>query len=315
MPLPKRQDSVLPVDLSIIIVSWNTRDLLAQCLESVFKEVSDTSTLTTAHCPPTTEVFVVDNASADGSAQMVRERFPQVHLIENHENVGFARANNQAIRVSTGRYVLLLNSDTIVQPNALAQMVAFMDAHPEAGIVGANVLNQDRTPQKCFGYFPTLLSEAICSWGLDSRLPFLESPRWDSTVGWLETDWVIGAAMMTRHNVLQRVGHLDEEYFMYSEEIDFAWRVKRAGWRNYVLRAAPIIHLSHQSTDRVPAQMKAELFRSKMKYFEKHHGAVSAALLRLIFASSILAKRWYYYFVGKRAQSELWARTWCYFTV
>ena len=295
------------MDLSIIIISWNTRGLLKQCLDSVLVN------------PPLGEyeIFVVDNASSDGSVAMVRECFPEVHLIENRENVGFARANNQAIRASSGEYILLLNSDTIIQPGALQNMLAFMTMHSQPGIVGGYILNPDRTPQVCSGHFPTLVSEAVSSWGLDSRLPFSVwfTPHSDSSAEWVETDWVLGAALMTRREVLDQVGGLDEEYFMYSEEIDLAYRVKNKGWRNYVLQTAPIIHLGHQSTDQAPARMKAELFRSKIRYFQKHKGAISALLLGFIFASSILAKRWFYWLTGSRAQSELWAKTWCQFAV
>src|SRR5947209_7037336 len=129
------------MDLSIVVVSWNTRDLLAQCLASIFAN------------PPRAsfDVWVVDNASQDGSAQFIDEQFPQVHLIRNLQNLGFARANNQGIRASSGRAVLLLNSDTIVQPQALDQMLAFIEAHPEAGVVGAGLVNADGTPQWCYG--------------------------------------------------------------------------------------------------------------------------------------------------------------------
>jgi len=303
------------MDLSIIIVSWNTRDLLAQCLESVFKEVSDTSTLATAHCPPTTEVFVVDNASADGSAQMVRERFPQVHLIENHENVGFARANNQAIRISTGRYVLLLNSDTLVLPNALAQMVAFMDAHPEAGIVGANVLNVDGTPQFCYGKFPSLIPETFLALGLNTHFPFSLwfHPQVGVDQAFIETDWVAGAALLVRRATLDQVGLLDESYFMYSEEIDLARRVQCAGWHTCVVRDAPIVHLGQQSSKQMPAVMKAQLFRSKVLYFNKHHGRMVGALLRFIFGATVIVKCWTYRALQRTSLAELWSETWRYF--
>ncbi len=342
--------------LSVIIVSWNTRDLLAQCLESVFRsqysEFSGQLQLNTEHCLLNTEVFVVDNASSDGSAAMVRERFPQVRLIENRENVGFARANNQAIRESAGQYVLLLNSDTIVQPGALQNMVAFMQAHAEAGIVGAYLLNRDGTPQSCFGNFPTVLSETVFAWGLDSHLPFsrwvhpqvfledspenglLREPLARSATGeppvqhfhrnagerkfmknYQETDWVQGAALMIRRDVLRQVGGMDESYFMYSEEIDLAYRVKQAGWRNYVLKTAPVIHLGQQSAIQMPARMKVELFRSKKKYFKKYRGAFSALFLECVFASSILAKRVFYGLTGNRSQSELWTQAWRHYVV
>lgn len=294
------------MDLSIIIVSWNTHDLLAQCIESIYAYPPDCEF----------EVWVVDNASTDGSATMVRERFPQVRLIENRENVGFARANNQAIRESAGKYILLLNSDTIVQLGALQNMVAFMEGHSEAGIVGAYLLNLDGTPQPCFGNFPTILSETVFAWGLDSRLPFsLWSRSWSPFEKYRETDWVQGAALMIRRDVVSQAGGMDESYFMYSEEIDLAYRAKQTGWRIYVLRTAPVIHLGQQSTAQIPVRMKVELFRSKGRYFKKHRGAASAWLLRFVFASSILARRVFYGLTGNQSQRELWTQAWQQFVV
>jgi N-acetylglucosaminyl-diphospho-decaprenol L-rhamnosyltransferase len=293
------------MDLSIIIINWNTRDLLAHCLESVYAN------------PPNSEleVIVVDNHSSDASAAMVRTSFPQVRLFENAENVGFVRANNQALLKCRGRYVMLLNSDTIVKPDALTRMVSFLDEHPEAGIVGASVLNPDGTPQRCFGSFPTILSESAYAWGLDS------SPLCSK---WLvpaplhsdecrQTDWVLGAALMVRRAALDRVGYLDEEYFMYSEEIDLCHRVKKDGWTNYVLAAAPIIHLGGQSAQQIPAPMKAELFRSKVKYFRKHRGRLAAAFMHSVFALSILARRAAYRLRGRKQTVGLWTDVWSYF--
>jgi GT2 family glycosyltransferase len=293
------------VDISIIIVNWNTRDLLSQCLESVYATVRDL----------TFEVVVVDNASSDGSAEMIRERFPQARLIENDVNSGFARANNQGIAQSHGQFLLLLNSDTILQAEAVAKMVAFMKAYPMAGIVGAYIRNPDGTPQRCFGAFPTVVSESICAWGLDSRLPFA---RWFvarpiEPNGHLETDWVLGAALMIRRKTLEQIGVLDENYFMYSEEIDLCYRVKKAGWRNFILGTAHIIHLGGQSTRQMSATMKAQLFLSKLRYFRKHRGRAAAAFLNVMFGASILSKRWVYYLYGKTEMSNLWVETWTHF--
>lgn len=295
------------MDLSIIVVSWNTRQLLAQCLTSIYANAPDCEF----------ETWVVDNASSDDTAAMVRSQFPQVNLLENRENLGFARANNQAIHESTGRYVLLLNSDTIVRPGALQTMHAFMLEHPEAGIVGAFILNADGTPQVCSGKFPTLISEAASSWGLDSRFPFgrRSAHSLNSSAGWFETDWVLGAALMVRREVIDRIGGLDEQYFMYSEEVDLAYRAKKHGWRTYVLTTAQIIHLGQQSSRQVPAAMKAQLFRSKVLYFQKHHGRFAASLLQLVFASSMLAKCWVYRGQRKSGLSQMWSSTWKYFKV
>ena len=291
------------MDLSIVIVNWNTRTLLAQCLESVY-----------AHPPDGEfEVIVVDNGSTDASVSMMREHFSQVRLMVNTKNVGFVRANNQAFQECRGRYVMLLNSDTIVQPKALTRMIKFLDENPCAGIVGAWVQNPDGTPQRCYGNFPTIFSESAYAWGLDSRLSKWFVRRSSLLQDAQQTDWVLGAALMIRRDILNQVGHLDEEYFMYSEEIDLCYRVKQKGWTNYVLGTAHIIHLGGQSSQQIPAPMKAELFRSKVKYFRKHHGLGVSLLMFLIFATSILARRLLYRLQGQTQRSNVWAEVWKYF--
>jgi N-acetylglucosaminyl-diphospho-decaprenol L-rhamnosyltransferase len=287
-----------PTDLSIVIVSWNTRTLLAQCLASIEATAGDLAY----------DLWVVDNASGDGSVAMVRERFPQVHVLENQTNVGFAAANNQAIPQTTGSLILLLNSDTIVQPHALAEIVRFMRATPRAGIVGANVVNVDGSPQRCFGRFPTVLSETIYAWGLDAYLPIEPSIGMRNHA--IPTDWVLGAALTVRRAALDQVGLLDTGYFMYSEEVDLCYRVKRAGWENFVLPSARIIHLGGESTKQSEAIMKAYLFHSKVRYFGKHHGVWRARVMQGIFGASILARRLMYHGLGHQRASHLWTEAW-----
>jgi len=271
---------------SIIIVSWNTRDLLAQCLESIHAHPPD--------CPY--EVWVVDNASTDGSAALVRARFPGARLIENTENLGFARANNQAIRQSQGRYVLLLNSDTVVLPNALTILLRFMDEHPEVGLAGGNLLNPDRTPQVCYGNAPGLSSEVLTLLGLDRWLPLLDvlrcslprtSEPWE---GHQDVDWVLGACMMLRRTALDQVGLLDEQYYMYSEETDWAQRARQKGWRVAYLSAAGILHYGGASTRQVSQRMLPYLYASKTRYLAKHAGRVTAGLYRLAVLTVLVNK-------------------------
>lgn len=294
--------SYLP-ELAIVVVNWNTRHLLAKCLQAIFE--------TAGQLP--LEVWVVDNASHDGSVRMVRERYPQVRLVENQTNVGFATANNQAIAQTSSPWVMLLNSDAIVQPGALQAIVAFMRATPRAGIVGANVVNPDGSPQRCFGKFPTLLSETIYAWGLDSYLPI------DRSIGLnhcaIPTDWVLGAALTVRRAALEQVGLLDPAYFMYSEEVDLCYRVKRAGWQNFVLPTARVVHLGGESTKQIQAKMKAYLFHSKVRYFRKHHGALSARLLHQIFRASILVRQWVYRCLGRPHASRLWQEAGHYYSI
>ncbi len=252
-----------PVDLSIIIVNWNTRDLLAKCLESI-----------AAHPPESAfEVLVVDNASDDGSAQMVRERFAWVHLIENQENVGFARANNQAIRQCQGQYILLLNSDTEVLPGALEELVAFMESHPRAGAAGARLLNSDGSLQpSCH----PMLTPGRELW----RLLFLERVRaratypmhrWDDTSP-RQVEVIKGACLLLRREALNQIGLLDESYFMYTEEVDLCYRLARAGWELWWVPTAAVIHHGEASSSQIAQAMYIQLYRSKIQFYRKFGG-------------------------------------------
>ena len=273
--------------LSVIIVNWNTRALLAQCLRTLFAESGDLGM----------EVFVVDNGSKDGSAAMVKETFPRVHLIENNRNFGFAGANNQAITRCHGKYILLLNSDTIVLPRALQTMVDCLGRFPELGALGAYLLNADRTPQRCYGAFPSLLSEGLTLLGFDKRHSRLMS-RWTGlnvdrgmlTSGVLDVDWVVGASLAIRRAALEKVGVLDEGFFWCSEDTDWCYRFRKAGWKVGLALQAQIVHLGGASSDLASDQMVPELLRSKIKYFEKHQGRAVALAYRILVASVALLK-------------------------
>ena len=220
------------VDLTVVVVSWNVITLLRDCLRSVASDLGCLSS----------ETIVVDNASADDSAAMVRAEFPEVTLIVNTDNFGFARANNQAIRASSGRYVVLLNSDTIVPPGALETLVAFLDAHPEAGVVGPRLLRPDGTAQPyAFGGDPTLgylLRRGI------NRLIF-QRPLHDWTTDTVQqVDWVSGACLMVRREAIDRAGLLDESIFMYFEDNDWCLRIRQAGWHD--LLQSPGRHHAHR---------------------------------------------------------------------
>jgi hypothetical protein len=267
------------MDLSVIITSWNTGDLLLNSLNSIIYNPDFVSL----------EVIVVDNASNDGSVRMVYERFSQVHLIENTENVGFARANNQAIQQALGKYVLLLNSDTIVKPNALQKLVNFMDNHPEAGAAGARLLNPDGTLQPNCYIEPTLLRELLRMFHLSALLPRscyhmedwdLKKPR--------EVNIVQGACLVLRREALDQVGLLDENFFFYSEDIDLCYRLRKARWNIYWVPNAEIIHYGGQSSQLVAADSFIHLYRGKLQYMRKHHGRlVGMAYKFILFAASL----------------------------
>ena len=263
------------MELSIIIVNGNTRQLLADCLRSIYATQHNLS------C----EIFVVDNASTDDSADMVALQFPRVKLIENQENVGFARANNQAIRLSQGRYILLLNSDTIVQPAALVTLVDFMRHHPPVGAIGPRLLNADGTLQpSCY----PMLTPGREFW----RLLFLENlaPRatynmsqWDNDTP-RQVEVIKGACLLLRRTTLEQVGMLDERYFMYSEEMDLCYRLLSAGWNLYWVPQAQVTHLGEASSRQIAEEMYLQLYRSKIQFHRKIGGEKEARWFKILLA-------------------------------
>lgn len=270
-------------DVSIIIVNWNTREILRDCLRSVYENAGKVDF----------DVIVIDNASTDGSAEMVRTEFDKVQLIANASNRGFAAANNQGMAVAGGRYVLLLNSDTIVLDGAIAKTVEFADAHPEAGVVGCRVLNPDRSLQPTCFLYPSVLNLLLAATYLNKLLPrsrFFGRERmtWWSRDDVREVEVVTGCYMLVRREAIDRVGVMDEDYFMYGEETDWCWRFRRAGWRPMFTPAAEIIHLGGQSTAQIRPQMLLQLRSAVLLFFRKRRTypayAAACVLMSLWFA-------------------------------
>jgi N-acetylglucosaminyl-diphospho-decaprenol L-rhamnosyltransferase len=265
------------VDLSIVIVSWNTRELLAECLEAL--ERSNVGTFERW----SVETFVVDNASSDGSAAMVRERFPWVRLIENPENVGFARANNQGIGCGTAPYILLLNADTQVHCGALEALVGFMEAHATAGAAGARLLNPDGSLQpSCH----PMLSPGREFWRLlflDHIYPRASYPmhRWDTDTP-RRVEVIKGACLLLRRAALQDAGSLDESYFMYTEEVDLCYRLARAEWELWYVPQAQVTHCGEASSRQVAEAMYVQLYRSKVQFYRKFGGERRAAAFKRV---------------------------------
>jgi hypothetical protein len=271
--------------LSIVIVSWNTRDLLAHCLASVFAQQDEKGGGLGL------EVLVVDNASGDGSPEMVRDQFPQVHLLQNPDNPGFAAANNQGIRQCHGDYILLLNPDTIVKPGALATLVKFMDEHPQAGAAGARLLNADGSLQESCYPRPTLGREFWRLFHLDRIIPLAIYPMWrwplDSP---RPVDVLMGACFLVRRSVFDQIGVWEETYFMYSEEVDLCYRVQAAGWSLVWVPQAEVVHLGGQSTRQVAEKMFLRLYQSKILYFRRHYGRLAAAGYKIILGMASLGR-------------------------
>lgn len=276
------------IDLSILIVSWNVRDLLAACLESI--AASPMTRVTPSggaldNGGPRVEVIVVDSASTDGTPALVAQRFPWVRLLAQGENVGFTRGNNLALAGARGRYLLLLNPDTVVHDDALPALVAYLDAHPQVGIAGPRVLNADGTTQSTRRRFPTPLTAFVESTWLQGYAPrrlldhFYAADLPDD--GTFEVDWVQGCALIARREVYQQIGGLDEGYVMFSEELDWCRRAKGAGWRVAYVGTARITHYGGQSTAQVETRKHVHFQQSKLRYFRAYHGRALALALRL----------------------------------
>jgi GT2 family glycosyltransferase len=258
--------------VSIIILSWNVRDLLRRCLSSLPLN------------SPDIEILVVDAASADGSTDMVRVEFPAARLIACDENLGYTRGNNLGLRAATGRYLLILNPDTEVVGDAIPQMLAYMDAHPRIGVLGPQLLYSDGTVQSTRRRFPSLATGFFESTWCQPLAPrrlldhYYARDLPDDAIG--EVDWVVGAALLVRREAYEQVGGFDEGFFMYSEEMDWCRRMKAAGWQVVYFPPARIVHHEAKSSAQVPAATHIRFNTSKVRYFRKYHGPFAAEALR-----------------------------------
>lgn len=276
-------------DLGIVIVNWNTRDLLRACLRTVQASVGVTAT-----------TCVVDNASTDGSADMVRDEFPDVHLIANAANVGYPAANNAGLRVlgfdrgraAGPRYALLLNPDTELPPTALAEMVAYMDAHPECGAAGPKlVLPTGQLDMACRRSFPSPEVSFYRLTGLSFLFP--KSRRFgrynltylDPDVE-TEVDAVVGAYMQVRREAIAQVGLLDERFFMYGEDLDWAFEIKKAGW---TVRYNPRVQVLHvkRAASRRSHRAQLAFHESMLLFYRKHYAATTHPLLGALVETGI----------------------------
>lgn len=287
------------MDVSIIIVAWNVRKLVQDCLKSVYDQTEGIEF----------EVIYVDNASEDGSVEMVSAEFPEVKIIENQKNEGFIRANNQAIEVANGRYVLLLNSDTIVLDNAIAKTVKFADAHPEAAVVGCKVLNPDRSLQRnCFMY-PSLLNMFLSATYLYKLFPksrFFGRER----MGWWdfgdtrEVQTVCGCFSLVRKEAIDQVGLMDPTYFVYGDDPDWCYRFKKSGWSVLFMPDAEIIHYGGQTTRKSSRDFNLQLCGSILIFIKKHRGSFQSYLARLLQAIFFLLRAPYWLIRGLMKSNE-----------
>ena len=247
--------------LSVVIVSYNVRRFVEQCLDSVQKASEGIDT----------EVFVVDNDSADDTVEVIGSRYPWVHLIANGENLGFARANNIAIRQAQGEYVLLLNPDTVVAEPTLREAVNFMDAHPQAGGIGVRMHNADGTlaPESRRAIPTPWVS--FCKMLGFSRRYYMSHLSWDEP-GRIEV--ISGAFCLLRRNALDQIGLLDEDFFMYGEDIDLSFRLLKGGWENWYI-PADIVHFKGESTQKSTFRYVHVFYQGMLIFFRKHYSHLS----------------------------------------
>ncbi len=279
------------VDISVIIVNYNTRDLIRACIESIYDNTRGISY----------EIIVVDNASSDDSTKMLKDDFKDVRLIASKVNGGFAYANNLGIKESLGRYVFLLNSDTIVLKDVMEKMIGYMDENETIGMLGPKLLNKDLTHQTSISGFPTFKREVYHMYKLKNvlKIPLVKSffvkfggafgskdvqqymKNYQSIEEPEEVQVLVGAALLIRRQVIEEIGMLDERYFMYYEEIDYCLQAFKAGWSRVYYPHAQIIHLIGQSSEKLSAMTFYERYRSMILYFRKNFGRLKELQVKI----------------------------------
>ncbi len=260
------------VDISFIIVNWNTRDILINCLNSIYKTVKDIDF----------EICVVDNNSTDGSQGAIKKHFPEVKLIENKTNTGFAHANNQALKIMHGRFAVLLNTDTILQEKAIKNLLIFMNNSPRAGIAGAQLLNDDGSKQNSIDNFPSLETEIFNKSFLRILFPNKYPSKGRDYTSPIEVESVIGACMMVRKEAVDEVGFFDEDYFIFLEETDWCFRMHKNEWKVYHMPDAKVFHISGHSKKKTPWESQIEYYKSLYTFFRKNRGVTSYIILRIL---------------------------------
>lgn len=276
------------IDVSVIFVSYNTEEMTKKAIALVKQSLPQLNI----------EIFVIDNASKDGSAEMIRQEFPEIHLIINKTNVGFGRANNQALPFVHGRYILLLNTDAFVDPDTIQKTVDFMESNPKTGILGVRLLGRDGVLQPSCRYFPTPINSFLFRTGLNklfTSVKMVDDMTWDHNQV-RDCDWVPGCYYLIRKEVIDQVGLFDTRYFLYSEEVDHCFSAKNAGWNVTYFPYASVVHIGGESakTDNkissVSRQVSALQIESELLYFRKNLGLGSTLIhvVLTVIAESIL---------------------------
>lgn len=277
-----------PIEISAVLVSYNTEGLLRQCINA----------LRAALAPFTHEIIIVDNASRDGSVALIKAAFSDCRLVENSLNVGFGRANNQALEWVRGRYVLLLNTDAFVPPDAVTKSVAYLENHPQCGLLGGKLVGRDGSLQPSARYFPTPLNIFLQKTGLNQifrQVRLIDDLSWDHA-SVRDCDWVPGCYCVIRREVIDQVGLFDARYFLYYEEVDLCFAAKKAGWQVTYLPDATVVHIGGESAKSVGditaagRQLDAMQIESELLYFRKNYGVLiaSADVMLTVLAEAVL---------------------------
>ena len=284
-----------PMDLSVIIVNFNTKELLGDCLSSIYKFTKGVNF----------EVFVVDNNSKDGSQAMVREKFPQVKLILNRDNLGFTKANNQGMKIARGNYILLLNSDTYLIENSFKKLLDEAKSLSTLGALGPQLLNQDKSIQQSTGFFPHLPQVFFWMSFIDD-LPggqYLKPYHVDHDSFYKkerQVDWITAAAILVPKNVIKKVSVLDEKIFMYGEEIEWCYRIKKAGYNIYFSPIAKIVHIGRGSSQKIPNKAFIGEYQGVIYFYAKYKSKVSLQIVRLLLKIGALARIIIFTLLGRR---------------
>ncbi len=273
--------------LSIILVNWNTRDLVLGCIESIVQNPPDRPY----------DIWLVDNGSVDGSAEAVRQRFPQVHLITNPKKVAFTTANNHAMQASQGRYALMLNVDTIVHAGSLEAMCAYLDQHPDVGAVGCRLLNRDGSLQRsCWRDFPgvrSALIEGLYLWRFFPQLVAKNEVTLGSHQDPVPVDHLLGACIMVPRKVIDQVGPPDPEYALYMGETDWCMTILRAGWKVMYLPGSSIVHFGQGTQRQFPAESLSLWYSSFVHFVRKNSSTwrrLRVLLLKLVIVLTVLVR-------------------------
>jgi len=283
--LPSPDNTASNMKISIIIVSWNVRRELLECLRSIEENRPFHSF----------EIIIIDNASTDGTVDAIKRDFPEVKLIINTENRGFAVANNQGVEKAQGEYILFLNPDTIVHPHSLDGLIKFMDDNKDVGACGPKLLNRDGTPQRSVRRFPSFRGAlhrhtAFRFLGIFNgqyRKWAMKDLNYNRQI---DVDQVMGAALMIRKSLIEQIGPMDEGFFMYYEEVDLCYRIKQAGWRITYVPEVEITHLGGRSTGQIPAGKRIMAMTSLIRFFKKHRGKFATGVFVCIFKPALAVK-------------------------